>query len=41
MAIDGVDVVLLQQKLISLPPQTARHTLMLVKTIYQEAIKRI
>ena len=27
----------LQQKLLSLPPQTARHTLMLAKTIWREA----
>ena len=31
MSLDQVDVVL-QTKLISLPPQTARHCLMLVKT---------
>jgi hypothetical protein len=37
MSLDDVDVVVLQQKLISLPPQTARHCLMLVKTIYREA----
>lgn len=28
----------LQQKLLSLPPQTARHTLMLAKTIWREAL---
>jgi hypothetical protein len=33
MSLDEVDVVVLQRKLISLPPQTARHCLMLVKTI--------
>ena len=37
MDLDEVDVVVLQQKLLSLPPQTARHCLMLVKTIYREA----
>jgi integrase len=37
MPIDDVDVVVLQQKLLSLPPQSARHCLMLVKTIYREA----
>jgi integrase len=37
MSLDEVDVVVLQQKLMSLPPQTARHCLMLVKTIYREA----
>lgn len=33
-----VESSLLQQKLLSLPPQTARHTLMLAKTIWREAI---
>jgi integrase len=37
MDLDEVDVVGLQRKLLSLPPQTARHCLMLVKTIYREA----
>jgi integrase len=37
MSLDEIDVVLLQKKLLSLPPQTARHCLMLVKTIYREA----
>lgn len=37
MRIDDVDSVALQKKLISLPPQTARHCLMLVKTLYREA----
>jgi integrase len=37
MSLDDVDSVVLQQKLISLPPQTARHCLMLVKTLYREA----
>lgn len=37
MSLNEVDVVVLQRKLLSLPPQTARHCLMLVKTIYREA----
>jgi len=37
MPVNNVDVVILQQKLLSLPPQTARHCLMLVKSIYLEA----
>lgn len=37
MKVDEVDVLALQQKLLSLPPQTARHCLMLVKSIYREA----
>jgi integrase len=37
MHLDEVDVAVLQRKLLSLPPQTARHSLMLVKTIYREA----
>ena len=36
MSLDEVDVVLFQRKFISLPRQTARHCLMLVKTIYRE-----
>jgi len=32
-----VPPMVLQQKLLSLPPQTSRHCLMLVKTIYREA----
>ena len=35
--IDAVPPMVLQQKLLSLPPQTSRHCLMLVKTIYREA----
>jgi hypothetical protein len=38
MSLDEVDVVVLQRKLISLPPQTARHCLMLVKTIYRSGL---
>jgi integrase len=37
MNLNEVSSVMLQQKLLSLPPQTARHCLMLVKTIYREA----
>ena len=37
MNLNDVSPVILQQKLLSLPPQTARHCLMLVKTIYREA----
>jgi integrase len=36
--ISNVEPKLLQQKLLSLPPQTSRHTLMLAKTIWREAI---
>ena len=35
--IDAVPPMVLQQKLLTLPPQTSRHCLMLVKTIYREA----
>ena len=35
--IESVPPMVLQQKLLSLPPQTSRHCLMLVKTIYREA----
>ena len=35
LEIDQVPSVELQRKLLSLPPQTSRHTLMLVKTIYR------
>jgi integrase len=35
--LDAVPPMVLQQKLLSLPPQTSRHCLMLVKTIYREA----
>jgi hypothetical protein len=35
--LDSVPPMVLQQKLLSLPPQTSRHCLMLVKTIYREA----
>ena len=36
--IDLVTPQLIQVKLLSLPPQTARHTLMLAKTIWREAL---
>ena len=35
--LDLVSPQILQRKLLSLPPQTARHTLMLAKTIWREA----
>jgi integrase len=35
--LDAVPPMVLQQKLLTLPPQTSRHCLMLVKTIYREA----
>ena len=35
--LDAVPPMVLQHKLLSLPPQTSRHCLMLVKTIYREA----
>ena len=35
--LDQVNPQILQRKLLSLPPQTARHTLMLAKTIWREA----
>jgi integrase len=37
MNVDDVDSAALQKKLISLSPQTARHTLMIAKTIWREA----
>ena len=37
MPINEIDVAVFQKKLISLPPQTARHCLMLAKTIWREA----
>ena len=36
LEIGKVDPAILQKKLLSLPPQTARHTLMLAKTIWRE-----
>jgi integrase len=35
--LDKVDPIILQRLLLDLPPQTARHTLMLAKSIYREA----
>ncbi len=37
--LDEIDVVTLQRKLIELRPQTARHTLMVIKVIWREALK--
>jgi len=36
--LNDVDSAPLQQKLLTLPPQTARHTLMLAETIWREAL---
>jgi hypothetical protein len=35
--LDNVEPIEVQRQLLSMPPQTARHVLMLVKTIYREA----
>lgn len=35
--INSIDPAIIQAKLLSLPPQTSRHTLMLAKTIWREA----
>jgi integrase len=37
--LDSIDLVSLQRKLIELPPQTSRHTLMVLKVFWREAIK--
>lgn len=37
--LDKVDVVALQRKLIELPAQTSRHTLMVLRVLWREAIK--
>ena len=37
LELDEVPPVVIQRLLLSLPPQTSRHALMLVKTIYREA----
>jgi integrase len=37
LPLNTVSSALLQEKLLSLPPQTSRHTLMLAKTIWREA----
>jgi len=36
--LDQVDPIVVQRLLLDLPPQTARHTLMLAKSIYREAL---
>jgi integrase len=38
LRLDEMDVELMQKKLLELPPQTSRHALMLLKTIYREAV---
>ena len=37
--IDSIDVLAVQKKLLDLQPQTARHTLMVLKVIWREALK--
>jgi integrase len=37
VSLDDLQPVVIQRQLLSLPPQTSRHALMLVKTIYREA----
>lgn len=37
MSVDNVDSAVLQRALLTLPPQTARHTLMVAKSIFREA----
>jgi len=37
--LDAVDVVSLQRKLIELPAQTSRHTLMVLRVLWREAVK--
>jgi len=37
MSVDNVDSAVLQRALLALPPQTARHTLMVAKSIFREA----
>ena len=36
--LDGVDLVVLQSKLVELPPQTSRHILMVVRVLWREAM---
>lgn len=36
--LDGVDLVVLQRKLVELPPQTSRHILMVVRVLWREAM---
>jgi integrase len=38
-SLDHVDLVALQRKLVELPPQTSRHTLMVLRVLWREAIK--
>ena len=37
--LESVDLVALQRKLVELPPQTSRHTLMVLRVLWREAIK--
>jgi integrase len=37
--LDEVDLVSLQRKLVELPPQTSRHTLMVLRVLWREGIK--
>ena len=37
--LESVDLVVLQRKLVELPPQTSRHTLMVLRVLWREAIK--
>jgi integrase len=37
LSVDNVDSAVLQRALLALPPQTARHTLMVAKSIFREA----
>jgi len=37
--LDSVDLVALQRKLVELPPQTSRHTLMVLRVLWREALK--
>lgn len=37
--LDSVDLVSLQRRLVELPPQTSRHTLMVLRVLWREAIK--
>ena len=37
--LDSVDLVALQRKLVELPPQTSRHTLMVLRVLWREGIK--
>ena len=37
--LENIDLVALQRKLVELPPQTSRHTLMVLRVLWREAIK--